>query len=147
MKTLTLTQPWATLVAIGAKSAETRSWYTNHRGPIAIHAAKAYPVDCRSLVSQPAFLQALNKGSYSVSTPLPRGVVLCTATLVACVGIDGDDETTREMLAAFEIPPHPEIEFGNYEAGRFAWILKNVVPVIPPLPAKGMLRLWEWNQP
>lgn len=40
MKAVTLTQPWATLVAIGAKQIETRSWPTNYRGPLAIHAGK-----------------------------------------------------------------------------------------------------------
>lgn len=40
MKAITLTQPWATLVAIGAKRIETRSWATRYRGPLAIHAAK-----------------------------------------------------------------------------------------------------------
>lgn len=38
MKAITLMQPWATLVAIGAKRLETRSWSTNYRGPLAIHA-------------------------------------------------------------------------------------------------------------
>ena len=38
MKALTLYQPWATLVAIGAKKIETRSWPTKYRGTIAIHA-------------------------------------------------------------------------------------------------------------
>jgi activating signal cointegrator 1 len=39
MRVLTLTQPWATLVAIGEKEIETRSWATSYRGPLAIHAA------------------------------------------------------------------------------------------------------------
>lgn len=39
MKAITLWQPWASLVATGAKIIETRSWGTRHRGPIAIHAA------------------------------------------------------------------------------------------------------------
>lgn len=43
MKALSLTQPWATLVAIGAKKIETRSWSTSYRGPVAIHASKGYP--------------------------------------------------------------------------------------------------------
>lgn len=41
MKALTLHQPWATLVAIGAKTVETRGWATKHRGPLAIHAGTA----------------------------------------------------------------------------------------------------------
>jgi len=39
VKTLTLSQRWATLVALGAKRIETRSWRTSYRGPLAIHAA------------------------------------------------------------------------------------------------------------
>jgi hypothetical protein len=39
MLCLTMTEPWASLVACGAKRIETRSWGTDHRGPLAIHAA------------------------------------------------------------------------------------------------------------
>ena len=40
MKALSLTQPWASLVADGRKTTETRSWLTHYRGPLAIHATK-----------------------------------------------------------------------------------------------------------
>ena len=40
MKALTIWQPWAGAAAAGIKHNETRSWYTNYRGPLAIHAAK-----------------------------------------------------------------------------------------------------------
>ena len=43
MKALTLWQPWASLIAVGAKTIETRSWSTKYRGPLAIHAAKRRP--------------------------------------------------------------------------------------------------------
>jgi hypothetical protein len=43
MKVLTLWQPWASLVQLGVKTIETRSWSTTYRGPLAIHAA-ARPV-------------------------------------------------------------------------------------------------------
>lgn len=39
MKTFSLMQPWAMLVALGAKRLETRSWQTHYRGPLAIHAS------------------------------------------------------------------------------------------------------------
>ena len=45
MKALTLHQPWATLVAVGEKRIETRSWSTDYRGPLAIHAGKARPFE------------------------------------------------------------------------------------------------------
>lgn len=43
MKALTLHQPWSSLVAIGVKTVETRSWGTTYRGPLAIHAALRRP--------------------------------------------------------------------------------------------------------
>lgn len=38
MKAITLHQPWASLIALGVKTVETRSWNTNYRGTLAIHA-------------------------------------------------------------------------------------------------------------
>jgi len=43
MKALTLTQPWASLMALQSKTIETRSWYTAYRGELVIHAAKGFP--------------------------------------------------------------------------------------------------------
>lgn len=40
MKAITILQPWANLIACGAKKIETRSWATQYKGQIAIHAAK-----------------------------------------------------------------------------------------------------------
>ena len=39
MKVLTLHQPYASLIASGLKTIETRGWNTKYRGPLAIHAA------------------------------------------------------------------------------------------------------------
>lgn len=44
MKALSLWQPWASAIALGAKRVETRSWETLYRGPLLIHAAKRRPV-------------------------------------------------------------------------------------------------------
>lgn len=40
MKAITIRQPWASLIAAGVKTIETRSWSTKYRGPLAIHAGK-----------------------------------------------------------------------------------------------------------
>jgi hypothetical protein len=42
MKALTVLQPWAQLLILGAKRYETRSWKTKHRGPLLIHAGRAF---------------------------------------------------------------------------------------------------------
>lgn len=39
MKTLSVQQPYATLICSGVKTVENRTWTTNHRGKILIHAS------------------------------------------------------------------------------------------------------------
>ena len=39
MKALTVKNPWATLIAQGKKTIETRTWATNYRGPLLICAS------------------------------------------------------------------------------------------------------------
>jgi hypothetical protein len=39
MKALTVKQPWASLIVEGIKNIENRTWKTNFRGRILIHAA------------------------------------------------------------------------------------------------------------
>ena len=68
-KALTIAQPWATLVAIGAKQIETRSWQTNYRGDIAIHAGKGLVASggrsgLIELCNTMHFQQALYKGGF-----------------------------------------------------------------------------------
>jgi hypothetical protein len=41
-----------------------------------------------------------------------------------------------------ELPPH-EADFGDFSAGRYGWILKDINPLNEPIPARGMLGLWE----
>lgn len=41
MKALTIKEPWATLIIEGYKEYEFRSWKTNYRGKILIHAGKS----------------------------------------------------------------------------------------------------------
>jgi len=43
MRVLSFTQPWATLVCLGTKQIETRSWKSWYYDEILIHASKSYP--------------------------------------------------------------------------------------------------------
>jgi activating signal cointegrator 1 len=46
MKAITIWQPYATLIMLGLKQYETRSWSTEYRGPLVIHAAKRWDEEC-----------------------------------------------------------------------------------------------------
>lgn len=148
MKALTFTQPWATLIAIGAKRIDTRSWGTDYRGPLAIHAAKNLgPVGGkRGLVEQcdaPAFEWAfrIHGPPYDNHTnPFPLGAIMAVAVLANVRRID---MALRAEVLAQAITPN-EIEFGDYSSGRYAWFLEDVQPC-EPVPCNGARSLWDVN--
>ena len=141
MKALTLTQPWATLVAISAKRIETRSWSTPYRGPLAIHAAKTMKRWDRELCAEEPFARYLS-GVPNNDYRLALGAIVATAALCAVLRINSFDDL-KLRLGALGIAEHEEA-FGDYSPGRFAWILADVRPIVPCVPASGALGLWEW---
>lgn len=149
MKALSLTQPWATLVAIGAKRIETRSWHTTYRGRLAIHAAKGLgSVGGHSglidLCLRPPFAAALlagGKGRIVPGDDLPLGAIVATANLVLVEDSRHAEGTLRRYGA-----PH-ERAFGDYSPGRYLWVLRDVRALPEPIPARGAMGLWEWAAP
>ena len=148
MKALTLHQPWAWLVAFGMKEVETRRWSTNYRGPLAIHAGKEHDGDGKilhlrmnSVRGCPAVCPAFKD--------LPFGCVMATCNLVAVLPTHIVEVEARRLKRPFAPACGWELEklFGNYAVGRFAWILRDVVPVDIPIPAHGWQQLWNWTPP
>ena len=137
MKALSLTQPWATLVVIGAKRIETRSWGTTHRGPLLIHAAKAIPNGYAEF-KHPDFLKVLEPlvGLNELGAPnihlLPRGALLGIVYLVGCFRTE-----------ALVPPDAPEVTFGDFSPGRFAWKLELPTQWTKPLPWRGRQRIFN----
>ena len=163
MKAITDYQPWAQLLAVGAKKYETRSWQTNYRGPIAIHAGKKKAGEViRSLHNQFSTQRkmaiALGMYEYSYSQDfdaLPHGAIIATAELVGChfmyhrSGEYGTDIGSGVLRINEKIikPTAEELLFGDWTPGRYAWELANVRMLPEPIPAKGKQGLWEWTQP
>jgi len=131
LKALSLTQPWATLMAAGLKRIETRSWGTKYRGRVIIHAAKGFPPYARQLCGRHPFLDALHGLGIS-SRDFPFGALIATADLYDIVRI----------VDGFVFPDEPELSFGDYSPGRYAWYYRDVKK-IDPIPYKGALGLFE----
>lgn len=135
MKVLSLTQPWATLVVIGAKHVETRSWETFYRGPLLIHASKGFPRYAKNLCTwEPAFMDALADAGFDVNS-LPLGAIVGKVNMDGC-------RPTHEVAPGLS---HREFLFGDYDPGRFAWMLASPERFATAIPAKGALGLWEWK--
>ncbi len=131
MKAITIHQPWASLIASGAKRYETRGWKTNHRGRIAIHASKVWSNDHQ------AFVDDLNDKFPNLTIPeaLPLGALICVCDLVDCVPV----EQIRDQLSP------QELELGDYSDGRYAWELKVVKVAPEPIPMGGKQGVWTWH--
>lgn len=129
IKTITLWQPWAALVAIGRKKIETRSWATEYRGALAIHAAASMPPWVRKRLLEAGVAEETIR-------KLTRGAVLAVGMLADCVPI------TEEFV---ETLSDDERAFGDYRIGRYAWILEDVKRLPLPIEATGRQRLWDWD--
>lgn len=156
MKALTLTQPYATLMAtlrpsgLAWKEIETRGWRTSYRGELVIHAAKGFPVWAQETCEEPEFAHAL--GGLSPAQ-LPRSVGLCVVQLIACIRMEDhigtgpgfSQHTLRKCAFALghEVQPS-ELEFGDWSPGRWAWVTKYVRPLPNVGPVRGALSLWDW---
>ncbi len=142
IKCITLYQPFASLVALGAKKIETRLWRTWHRGRLLIHASKASPRWARDLCNREPFAAVLLEAGYAdpgsgLVDPgrLPRGEIIAVCDLRHCVriGTPGVDLP----------PPEPERSFGDYTIGRYAWLLADARPLLEPIAATGSMGLWS----
>lgn len=146
MKALTLTQPWATLVAIRAKPVETRSWTTPYRGPLAIHAAKGFPREAIELCFEQPFVSSLPAASIALPSELPRGAVIAVCRLAGCFRITDQDRDDYELATGEHIVlSATDFAFGDFTPGRFGWLLADVQPLPEPIPARGALGLWDWS--
>ncbi len=130
MKALTLTQPWASLVALGHKRIETRSWSTNYRGALYIHAAKGFPRYARDFAGEEWAIGRL-------PAELPLGVLVATARLVDVRPTEGVASTISAL----------ERRFGDYCPGRYAWLLEDIEPLADPIPWRGALGLFNVDIP
>jgi hypothetical protein len=124
MIALSIRQPWAWAILAGIKNVENRSWTTNYRGRVAIHAS----LTCKSADFDSALMYM--RGRVPIGTELPdlddlsRGGVIGVATLVE----------VHE--------PWPETERPWHEDPCYGWRLTDPVPC-DFVPWTGKLRLFD----
>ena len=138
---LSLTQPWATLMAIGAKRIETRSWSTLYRGLVAIQAAKKFPAEAREFCREDAPYFHLTHVHGWEAEDLPLGAIVAVGRLADCRPTTYDLRTFLPGVWSGDL--EDEERFGDYSPGRFAWLFRNIVAVDPPIPSRGALGLWN----
>lgn len=134
---ISLIQPWASLVVMGAKKWETRSRATKFRGLIYIHSSAQFPDEYKAMTMKTPF--SLYIPDYS---QLQLGRIIGHVEIVDCI----PTEKWLSMHQQTNADHYREWQFGNYNFGRYAWELKNPVMFTLPVRAKGSLGIWKFDK-
>ena len=129
MKTLTIKQPFATLIVEGLKEYEFRTWKTNYRGEILIHAGKG--VDKK----------AMKRYEY-LGLEYPKGCIIGKATITDCIKIDDD---ARKILKEKNSVIYSNI-IDNKDWNGYGFKLENVEK-LEHIEVCGKLSFWEFDYP
>lgn len=125
---ISLWQPWATLIALGLKTIETRDWECRHRGPIAIHAGRKSNPGHRAMIREILAEHAPQVNPEAI----PFGHVVAVANMINC----------RQSTGPHEAPSR-ERPLGDFTRGRWLWILDDVRPLSPTLPVTGRQGIFQ----
>jgi hypothetical protein len=115
VKTLTIKQPWASLIATGLKDVENRSWKTSYRGPLLIHAGAAYD---KPGARKAAEILDIHSDSL---LDTPQSAIIAIVDIIDCV---------RNYPSPWSCPE------------EYQWVLANPVTLDEPIARKGKLGLW-----
>lgn len=145
MKVITLWQPWASAIALGLKTYETRSWPTKYTGPLAIHAAKRSCKLNELTVLRHQMYEYGYKKEYrlieeEIKNPNNYGSIVCVCNLSACYKMvyaysSGRNQGQKTSIMTSDVS-NIERCLGHWEKDRYAWYLTDVKP-IEPLPLTG----------
>ena len=128
MKAITIKQPWANLIVHDIKGIENRTWKTNYRGKVLVHAGAdekldKMPLDIVFTESQlNELLKHFTENELCKRTGL-YGKIIGSVEIVDCV------------------QNHPSIWA---EKNVWNWVLANPIMFPKPIPAKGKLSFWEF---
>lgn len=137
VRILSVKQPWATLIVLGVKRYEARSWPPNWRGRIVIHASSsAIPKkQWAFLVEDPAVAKVLAKAGlrdYSDVTALPTSAIVGAVTVDDAQTVQLWGDAVSDLDGALSSFSPPEI----------LWRLKSPVQCAPITGIDGKLNLW-----
>ncbi len=125
MKVLTIKEPWASLIINGYKEYEFRSFKTNYRGKVLIHAGLTLEKN-----------NVIKFNNYNLD--YGKGEIIGEAILTDCILVT--DEFENKL---YNINP---LVYGKSEHSRvYAWKLENVIKYNNRIPCKGKLGLWNYD--
>jgi len=126
-KALSIRQPWASMIAAELKTIETRTWHTDYRGPIWIHAARRPDPIIRTL--NPRILTPLAASAARIgwSEVFPTQAIIARADIIDC----------RRLSAADRPAACCDCD------DLWGLVLADVRALPRPVPIAGALSFWQ----
>lgn len=130
---LSVWQPWASLIAAGAKRYETRSWQ-----PPASLIGQRLAI-CSSQTEKGLLMSARDQAFRGLCLrrlgrqPLPMGTVVAVVTVAGSIGTTSP--TARRISSQERL-------VGDWSPDRYAWQLDDVRPLAAPVPVSGSQRFF-----
>lgn len=125
MKVLTIKEPWASLIINGYKEYEFRSFKTNYRGKILIHAGLTLEKN-----------NTIKFNNYNLD--YGKGEIIGEAYITDCILVDDEFENKLYSIDS--------LVYGKSEHSRiYAWKLEHVIKYNKRISCKGKLELWNFD--
>ena len=121
MKVITIKQPWASLIASGIKEYEFRSWKTNYRGKLLIHAGNGVDKDIDKFKD--------------LNLEYPKKRIVALVELIDCLKLD--DELNKKIIS------ENNIAYGNKYKEGYAWKIRLIKKIDSKEEINGKLGLWN----
>lgn len=133
---LTLWRPWPALVLHWGKSPENRGWRTSYRGPLLIHASKAFDGDAFWFCLERVGLHPTNDMSWD-GDDHPTGIV----GVVELVGVCRAETVDTEPIPGWRCDGCTVTAWSVW--GQHHWHLAKPRPFAEPISCRGRQGLWR----
>lgn len=133
MKALSVKQPWAQLLASGIKDIENRTWRTNYRGWVLIHASqKPVPDGWKAL----SFEQTDVLTKLREKKKLPKGFSFREVRFSSIIGVTKLVDCVQN---------HPSV-WAEHGEGIWHWVFAEARLFANPIPnVNGRLGFWDFD--
>lgn len=126
MKVLSIREPWSSIIINGYKKYEFRSWKTNYRGKIFIHASKN--IEKNNI-----------KRFEKLNINYNPGFIIGEAEIVDCIPVSSEFENS--LITENEL-----IYGATRNRTGYAWKLDNIKIIDKPIKVDGHLGLWNFEE-
>lgn len=132
LQTLSVKQPWASLLVAGVKRFEVRTWSPKQVGPILIHASSGKARGIKKLRMESRFQEALQVGELTDEQAWPHSAIVGLVDIVRVIGPDENlpDDVTRLQ------------DYLGGGGDGYLWEVGDHWVFPTPVPSLGKLHLW-----